>query len=212
MSLNEIFEKMHSGKIYDPNDPELVEYQEMLIERVNQYNLTPATPEGLARREEMLKEMFASIGEGSYIEPPFHSNFGATNVCVGKMFYSNFNLTLVDDTKIFIGDNVLIAPNVVIATAAHPANPVLRRYGLQYNLPVHIGNDVWIGSGAMIMPGVTIGSGSIIGAGSVVTKDVPENVVAAGNPCRVIRPITEEDYKTYNHGVPIPSEILEKYK
>ena len=212
MSLNEIFEKMHSGKIYDPNEPELMEYQETLIERVNQYNLTPATPEGLKKREEMLKEMFAEIGEGSYIEVPFHSNLGGRHVHVGKQFYSNFNLTLVDDTHIYIGDNVLIAPNVTIATACHPINPVLRRNALQYNLPVHIGNNVWIGSGALVMPGVKIGDNTVIGAGSVVTHDIPDNVIAVGNPCRVLRKITEEDYKYYNRGVEIPQGILEKYK
>lgn len=212
MGLNDIFAKMHSGEIYDPGDAELLEYQETLIQKVNEYNKTPATPEGLRQREAMLRYMFAEIGEDSYIEPPFHANFGASHVKVGRMFYSNFNLTLVDDTYIYIGDNVLIAPNVTIATAAHPASPALRRYGLQYNLPVKIGNDVWIGSGVLIMPGVTVGNGSIIGAGSVVTKDIPENVIAVGNPCRVLREITEEDLLTYNRGKPIPDEILEKYK
>jgi len=212
MSLDTIFEKMHSGQIYDPNDEALLAYQETLIERVNQYNATPATPEGLAKRTAMLKEMLGAVGEGTYIEPPFHANMGGRHVKVGKLFYANFNLTLVDDTYITIGDHVLIAPNVTIATACHPASPALRRYGLQYNLPVTIGNDVWIGAGALIMPGVTIGSGSIIGAGSVVTHDIPENVIAVGNPCRVLREITDEDYVTYNHGVPIPPEMIEKYK
>lgn len=212
MSLEAIFEKMHSGKIYDPTDDELMAYQETLIEKVNQYNLTPATPEGLAQREAMLKEMFGAIGEGSYVEPPFHANMGASHVKVGKMFYANFNLTLVDDTYITIGNNVMVGPNVTIATACHPVNPALRRYGLQYNLPVTIGNDVWIGSGAMIMPGVTIGDGCIIGAGSVVTRDIPANTIAVGNPCRVLREITAEDEKTYNHGVPVPQEIQEKYR
>ena len=212
MSLKEIFEKMHSGEIYDPGEPELVEYQEAKIEKVNQYNSTPATPEGLKLRERMLTEMFAEIGENSYVEPPFHSNFGASHVHVGKMFYSNFNLTLVDDTHIYIGDNVMFAPNVVIVTAAHPINPDLRRYALQYNQPVHIGNNVWLGTGVMVMPGVTIGDNSVIGAGSVVTKDIPANVVAFGTPCRVIRPISEKDYKTYFHGTEIPQEILDKYK
>ncbi len=203
---------MHSGEIYDPNEPELIEYQEALIEKVNQFNKTPATPEGLALREEMLKDMFGEIGDNSYVEPPFHSNFGASHVRIGKQFYSNFNLTLVDDTYITIGDNVLIAPNVTIATAAHPESPALRRYGLQYNLPVNIGNDVWIGSGAIILPGVTVGNNVIIGAGSVVTKDIPDNSVAVGNPCRVIRTLTEEDNKKYNRGKAIPEDILKKYK
>ena len=210
MGLNEILEKVHSGKIYDPNDKELLAYQQTLIERVNEYNKTPSTDEGMKRRGELIKEMFAEVGEGAYIEPPFHANMGARHVHLGKMFYANFNLTLVDDTHIFIGDNVLIAPNVTVATAAHPIGPALRRQALQYNLPVYIGNNVWIGSGALIMPGVKIGDNTVIGAGSVVTHDIPENVVAAGNPCRVLREITQEDNRFYNHGIPVPEELLEK--
>lgn len=208
MSLENIFKKMCSGEIYDPMDEELFAFQQTLIQRVNEYNLTPATPEGLKQREKMLSQMFLSVGEGAYIEPPFHANMGGKSVSVGKMFYSNFGLTLVDDGEITIGDYVLIGPNVTIATACHPLSPRLRNGGLQYNLPVRIGDSVWIGAGALIMPGVTIGSGSIIGAGSVVTRDIPENVIAVGNPCRVLREITEEDERFYNHGKPVPEEFL----
>ena len=116
---------------------------------------------------------------------------------VGKNFYANFNLTLVDDTDVFIGDDVMIGPNVTIATGTHPICPELRRKNYQFNLPIHIGNCVWIGAGSIVLPGVTIGDNSVIGAGSVVTKDIPSNVVAYGNPCRVIRKINENDYRYY---------------
>lgn len=116
---------------------------------------------------------------------------------LGKNVYANFSLTLVDDTHIYIGDCTMLGPNVTIATAGHPILPELREKGLQYNLPVHIGRNCWIGAGAIIMPGVTIGDNSVIGAGSVVTKDIPANVVAVGNPCRVMRPIGDKDREYY---------------
>ena len=141
----------------------------------------------------MLSEMFAEIGEGCYIEPPFYANWGGKHVHFGKKVYANFHLTLVDDTHIYVGDHTLLAPNVTIATAAHPIDPTLREKGYQYNLPVHIGRNCWIGAGAVILPGVSIGDNTVVGAGSVVTKDLPSNVVAVGNPCRVMREIREED-------------------
>jgi galactoside O-acetyltransferase len=131
--------------------------------------------------------MFAELGDGCYLEPPFHANFGGAHVHFGKNIYANFNLTLVDDTHIYVGDNTMFGPNVTIATAGHPISPPLREQGLQYNLPVHIGSNCWLGAGAIVLPGVTIGNNVVIGAGSVVTKDLPDNVVAVGNPCRVLR-------------------------
>lgn len=141
----------------------------------------------------MLKKMFAELGDDCYIEPPFHANFGGKNVHLGNSVYANFNLTLVDDTDIYIGDYTMIAPNVTIATAAHPILPRLREKAYQFNVPVHIGRNCWIGAGSVILPGVTIGDNTVIGAGSVVTKDIPANVVAYGNPCRVARAIGERD-------------------
>ena len=211
MTFEDYERLMLSGEIYDPNESEIIDFQEALIERVNEYNKTPATPQGLELRSKMLGKMLGAVGENAYIEPPFHSNFGGRHCHIGKNFYANFNLTLVDDGNIFIGDNVLCAPNVTIATAAHPFSPVLRSKALQYNLPVKIGNNVWIGAGAIVLPGVTIGDNCVIGAGSVVTKDIPSNVIAVGNPCRILRKITDEDLTTYNHGKPIPEEILKKY-
>ncbi len=141
--------------------------------------------------------MFAEIGDDCYIEPPLRANWGGRNVHFGNGVYANFNLTLVDDGEILVGDNVMFGPNVVIATASHPIHPELRKKQAQYNLPIHIGNNVWIGAGAIVLPGVKIGDNSIIGAGSVVTKDIPSNVVAVGNPCRVLREINENDMKYY---------------
>jgi galactoside O-acetyltransferase len=145
----------------------------------------------------MLKEMLAEVGEKCYIEPPFHSNWGGKNVHLGKNVYFNFNATLVDDTHIYIGDCTMLGPNVVIATAGHPILPELREKALQYNLPVHIGRNCWLGAGVLVLPGVTIGDNTVIGAGSVVTKDIPANVVAVGNPCKVLREINEHDREFY---------------
>jgi galactoside O-acetyltransferase len=111
--------------------------------------------------------------------------------------YANFNLTCVDDTHIYVGDNTMFGPNCVLATAGHPINPELREKGYQYNMPIHIGKNCWLGAGVIVLPGVTIGDNSVIGAGSVVTKDIPSNVVAVGNPCKVIREINEHDLKYY---------------
>ena len=141
--------------------------------------------------------MFAEIGEDCYIEPPFHANWGGSHVHFGSKVYANFGLTLVDDGNIFVGDNVMFGPNVTVATAGHPILPALREKALQYNADVYIGNNVWIGAGAVIVPGVRIGDDSVIGAGSVVTRDIPENVVAVGSPCRVLRQIDDRDSVYY---------------
>ena len=141
--------------------------------------------------------MFAEIGEGCYIEPPLHANWAGLNCHFGKNVYANFNLTMVDDTDIYVGDFTMFGPNVVIATAGHPILPPLREKGFQYNASVRIGKNCWIGAGALIMPGVTIGDNSVIGAGSVVTKDIPANVIAVGNPAKVLREINEHDKEYY---------------
>ena len=160
-------------------------------ERLYDYNMTRPT-EG-EKREALLKEMFAEIGEGCYIEPPLHANMGGAHAHFGRYVYANFNLTMVDDTHIYVGDYTMLGPNVTIATAGHPILPELREKMYQYNMPVRIGRKCWIGAGAVILPGVTIGDGTVIGTGSVVTKDIPANVVAVGNPCRVLREIGEHD-------------------
>lgn len=199
MEKEEIIKILLSKKVYDPGIPEIAPFQLSRIEMVYEFNKIPSSLEGVALRRAKLKEMFASFGENCYIEPPLHANFGGLNVHFGNNIYSNSNLTLVDDGEIIIEDNVMIGPNVTIATAQHPISTKLREKGLQYNLPVHIKRNVWLGSGVIVLPGVTIGENSIIGAGSVVTKDIPANVIAVGNPCKVLREITEEDDK-YIHG------------
>lgn len=185
------YDKMHSGELYCCADEELVKEQTECLEKLYDFNTT--RPSEGEKRTEMLKEMFAEIGENCYIEPPLHSNWGGKHVHFGKNVYANFNLTLVDDTHIYVGDYTMLAPNVILATAAHPILPELREQVYQYNLPIHIGKNCWIGAGAIILPGITIGDNSVIGAGSVVTKDIPPNVVAVGNPCKVIREISAHD-------------------
>ena len=187
MDADEILRILHSGEIYDPNDPEIQKIQLKCLDRLARYNAL--MPSDIAGRTAMLREMLAECGKNCYIEIPFHANFGGRHVHLGDDVYMNFNCTLVDDTHIYIGSGTLLGPNVVIATAAHPLDPTQRRKALQYNLPVHIGKNCWIGSGAMIMPGITIGDNTVIGAGSVVTKDMPAGVVACGNPCRPVKEI-----------------------
>ena len=143
--------------------------------------------------EQYMQEMFAECGKDCFIELPFHANWGGHHVHMGDLVYANTNLTLVDDGHIYIGDKVMFGPNVVVATANHPIDAELRDRGLQYNKDVHIGDNTWIGASVVIVPGVTIGKNVIIGAGSIVTKDIPDNVVAVGNPCRVIREVGEHD-------------------
>lgn len=193
--MSKMKERMHTGDLYLSGDQEIMEWQTKCLDRLYDFNMTRPT-EG-KKRESMLKEMFAEIGEGCYIEPPFHANFGGAHVHFGKNIYANFNLTLVDDTHIYVGDYTMFGPNVTVATAGHPILPELREKMYQYNFPVHIGKNCWIGAGVVIVPGITIGDNVVIGAGSVVTKDLPSNVVAVGNPCRVLREVNERDKKYY---------------
>lgn len=197
---------MHNQELYVTSGEELLGKQRKCLEKLYDFNMT--RPSELEKREKMLKDMFCEIGEGCYIEPPFHSNFGGKHVHFGKNVYANFNLTLVDDTHIYIGDYTMIGPNVTIATACHPIMPELREKAYQYNIPVHIGKNCWIGAGAVILPGITVGDNSVIGAGSVVTKDIPSGVVAVGNPCRVLREINDHDREFYFKDKKIDPEML----
>ncbi len=194
-----LLEKMKSGALYNCSLEAIPEELEKKLNECKEllYDFNNSRPGETKKRSEIIKRVFAEVGENCYIEPPFYANWGC-NMHVGNHFYANFSLTVVDDTDIYIGDNVMIAPNVVIATGTHPVCPELRAQAFQYNLPVRIGNRVWIGAGSVILPGVTVGDGSVIGAGSVVTKDVPAGVVAAGNPCRVLREISDRDYEYYH--------------
>ena len=203
--MNE-FDALHSRALYDPNLSDIQEVQKECLRLQYEYNQTG--PGDQAKRDSLLKRMFAEAGEGCYIEPPLHANWGGHFVKLGSYVYANFNLTMVDDTVIEIGDHTMFGPNVTICTGTHPLSPELREKGMQYNLPVKIGRNCWIGAGALILPGVSIGDNSVIGAGSVVTRDIPENVLAFGNPCRVIRKLDEHDRQYYDHDRRIPQEML----
>lgn len=189
-----VWEKMKSGMLYCCDDEELMQEQTKCLEKLYDFNQT--RPGEADKRAALLKELLAEVGEGCYVEPPLHANWGC-NTHFGHHIYANFNLTLVDDTDIFVGDYVMFGPNVTVATAGHPVDPELRRQVAQFNMPIHIGNNVWIGAGSVLLPGVSIGDNSVIGAGSIVTKDIPANVVAVGNPCRVLREIGEHDREFY---------------
>lgn len=187
MDTNEIYEKMHSGEIYYENAETLgdkAKYRDLLF----QFNHT--LPSKTEEKNLFLSRLLGSIGENSYIEPPFHANWGK-NTYIGDNVYINFSLTLVDDTRVEIGDNTMIAPNVTIITASHPLDPKERLKHAQFNEPVTIGKNVWIGANVTIFPGVTVGDNSVIGAGSIVTKDVPKDVLAYGVPCRVVKGVED---------------------
>lgn len=188
-------ERMQEGRLYDPNDGAIMREQTARAHYLKEYNALGQGDE--ARMRELMEQMFAEVGENCYIQPPFYANWAGEHVHLGSNVYANFNLTLVDDGHIYIGDKTMIAPNVTITTATHPVLPALREHGIQYNVDVHIGKNVWIGAGVIILPGVTIGDNAVIGAGAVVTRDIPANVVAFGVPCRVMRPIGERDETYY---------------
>ncbi|WP_423252100.1 sugar O-acetyltransferase [Vibrio vulnificus] len=185
---------MHQQKIYFCDDESVALEQQACLEILYDFNQT--RPSEMEKRTAILRDLLANVGENCYIEPPLRANWGK-HTHLGNNVYANFNLTLVDDTHIYIGNSVMIAPNVTIATAGHPIDPELRRKVAQFNIPVHIKDNVWIGANSVVLPGVTIGENSVIGAGSVVTKDIPANVVAVGNPCRVLRPIGEHDRRYF---------------
>ena len=189
------YEKMVKGIIYNPGDEEIMSEQVQYLDKLWEFN--QLKPSQQAEKTKYMKEMFAECGENCYIELPFRANWGGHHVHLGSGVYANFNLTIVDDGHVYIGDKVMFGPNVVIATANHPIDPELREKGLQYNKDVHIGENSWIGAGAVIVPGVRIGKNTIIGAGSIVTKDIPDNVIAVGNPCRVLREVGEQDKKYF---------------
>lgn len=188
-------EMLHGGGLYRSDEAALLNEQTACLERLYDFNATH--PSEGEKREALLKEMFAELGENCYIEPPLRSNWGGRHVHFGKNVYANFNLTLVDDTHIYVGDYTMIGPNVTLATAGHPILPALREEVYQFNLPVRIGRNCWLGAGVIVLPGITIGDNTVVGAGSVVTRDLPSGVVAAGNPCRVLREIGERDRLYY---------------
>ena len=155
----------------------------------------------------LVKELFGS-SDGAFLNPPFYCDYGS-HIHVGKNFFANYNCTIIDVAPVVIGDNCQMAPNVAIYTAGHPVHPATRNTAYEYGIGVTIGHNVWIGGNSVILPGVHIGDNAVIGAGSVVTKDIPAWCVAAGNPCRVIRKITEADRESYYRHVPVDQEALE---
>lgn len=185
------YEKMKKGLPFNPGDPEILAEQRVYVEKLREFN--SLGPNDITEKQEFMKENFAECGDNCYIEGPVYANWGGHNLHLGSDVYINSNFTAVDDGHIYLGDCVLLGPNVTIATAGHPVDPVQRRQGIQTNEDVRVGENVWLGAGAIVLPGVSIGDNSVIGAGSVVTKDIPANVVAVGNPCRVIRTIGEGD-------------------
>lgn len=182
------------GKPYKASDPELVQERKVAREVIFSFNsLSPGEAE---KRGNMLNQLLGQTKEKFHIEPPFRCDYGY-NIEIGQNFYSNYNLVILDCAKVTIGDNVLIGPNVSIYTAGHPLHHELRNLDYEYAFPVSIGYNVWIGGNVVINPGISIGDNSVIGSGSVLTKDIPENVIAAGNPCKVLRKITDEDKLYY---------------
>lgn len=187
-------ERMLSGLPYKAWLDGLEDERLLCKKKIYQFNLLP--PDRRERIPELLRDLLGKAGKDIWIEPPFHCDYG-WNIEVGENFFANYNLTILDVGKVTIGDNAQIAPNVSIYTAGHPIHPDSRNSGYEYGIPISIGNNVWIGGNTVILPGVTIGDNVVIGAGSVVTKNIPANMIAAGNPCRVIREITEEDRQYY---------------
>ncbi|MBQ7337534.1 MAG: sugar O-acetyltransferase [Clostridia bacterium] len=193
--MSKMSERLHTGELYLPGDETIMQKQLSCLDRLQAFNAIP--PSHIKEKTALMKKMFAEMGEGCYIETPMHANWGGYHLHLGKNVYANFNLTLVDDTHIYIGDNTLLGPGVTLATAGHPICPALRAKGYQYNAPIRIGKNCWLGAGVMVMPGVTIGDDTVVGAGSIVTGDLPAGVVAVGNPCRVMREIGAKDREYY---------------
>ncbi len=190
-----IEEKMNSGRLYDPCEGDLQAKQDLCLEKLYDYNQT--RPSEKQKRHELLKEMLGSMGDHCTIEPPFYANWAGKNLFLKDHIYANFGLTCVNDVPIYVGSYTLFGPHVTLAVANHPLDPSQRKQGLQYNRSITIGENCWLGTGVIVLPGVTIGDHSVIGAGSVVTRDIPDHVVAVGNPCRILRAITKDDIMPY---------------
>ena len=187
-------EKMLSEQAYKASDKEL--FEERLHAQKTCFDFNNISPELITERHDLIRRILGSVSSEFYIQPPFQCDYGY-NIHLGNHFYSNYNLTILDCAEVRIGDHVMIAPNVSIFTAGHPIDANKRNEEWEYAIPVTIGNNVWIGGNSVINPGVSIGDNSVIGSGSVVTRDIPSNVIAAGNPCKVIREITKADEDFY---------------
>lgn len=185
---------MINGKAYRAFEKQLINERQWAKEKV--YDFNNLKPTAIRQRNAIIKELFGKVHGRFFIEPPFRCDYGY-NIEIGDNFYTNYNLIILDCAKVTIGANVLIAPNVGIYTAGHPLHHELRNQEYEYAFPITIGDNVWIGGHVVINPGVTIGDNSVIASGSVVTRDIPSNVVAAGNPCRVLKEITDEEKNYY---------------
>jgi maltose O-acetyltransferase len=180
--MSDELKKMLSGEMFDPRDPALIKMRSRARRLTRQFNAETS----LSKRTGLLKQLFAKVGSKVYIEPPFFCDYGS-NIFAGDDLFINVGCVILDAAEVNFGKSVLCGPNVQIYTVTHPLDPDLRATNIESAKPVKIGNRVWIGGGAIILPGISIGDNTVIGAGSVVTKDIPANVMAAGNPCRVIR-------------------------
>lgn len=188
-------EKASKGLLYDGNyDTALMEERIHAKDLCYKYNQTP--PSNLTERKAIMKELLGQTGNNFHIEQSFWCDYGY-NIVLGENFYSNHNCVILDGAKVTFGDNVFIAPNCGFYTAGHPLDVEQRNQGLEYAYPITVGDNVWFGGNVIVLPGVTIGDNTVIGAGSVVNRDIPSGVIAAGNPCKVIRAITDEDKKKY---------------
>lgn len=189
------WEKAQNGYLYDANyDAEIVEARTRCADLCFEFN--QCRPSDIKRQKELLTEILGQVGENPVITAPFYCDYGF-NISIGKNFYTNHNVTILDGAKVIFGDNVFIAPNCVFSTAGHAIDSEQRNQGLEIAQPITVGDSVWIGANVSVLPGVTIGSNTIIGAGSVVTKDIPEGVIAVGNPCKVVRKVTAADKEKY---------------
>ena len=188
-------EKLEQGLLYDANyDEELLEARAQCKDLCFSYN--QLKPSLVSEQEKIIRQLFGKTGKQFYITAPFWCDYGC-NIEIGENFYTNHNCIILDGAKVIFGDNVFIAPNCTFSTAGHPLDTEQRNQGLEYAYPIVVGDNVWFGASVTVLPGVTIGSNTVIGAGSVVNRDIPEGVVAVGNPCRVLRKITEQDKEKY---------------
>lgn len=188
------YEKMMAGLAHQPFSAELVKLRHQAREILFEFNHT--SPNDKATQNALIRKLFAQADETTSVHSPFHCDYGV-NIKVGKNFFSNYHCVMLDNGGITIGDNVMFAPNVSLYTVGHPLDAELRNTGWEQTKPITIGNNVWIGGNVVILPGVTIGDNVVVGAGSVVSKDIPPNVLALGNPCRVVREITLQDREHY---------------
>lgn len=196
------YDNMVSGKLYSANKGDLRKISLNTRRLLDEFNSTGYAD--FEKRQELTKELLGSVDGSINMNKPFYCDYGI-NIHIGKNFYSNFDLVILDVNRVYIGDNVMFGPKVAIYTATHPIDPIIRNSGLEYGLEVRIGNNVWLGGNVVVNPGVTIGDNVVVGSGSVVTKDIPSNTVAAGNPAKVLRAVTNEDYVYWN-------KLKEEYK